>query len=379
MGTAPKRRVWAVAAMVVALWPSRSLAQGSDGLPSAVVLGVDAAPVEPGLAAARFVGGARWSGAQLASRPPATEQPPAADIAALRQHWANVESSRCLARLQTPALDIRELLRREDRASAASVLVLHAACLLGDDDADGARVVLERAVAMDLPIEAELAGMSIALQRMAQSVEEASAGSRRQLLLRTRPGDAEVFVDGRPCESRPCRLALRAGEHVVAARRLGFRPRVETLLVDEDREVTLALDPAAADEQLRQLAVAVGAGLAPGELPALRAASAALGAPIVLVTWASGDDYRLTLFDRRRPGPGAVAGHARSERDEASLAAATRSLVRDWRALQPIPLVEEPVFWIVSGLIAGAIAAAAAVTAHFLSQEPEPRFVIVGR
>jgi hypothetical protein len=204
----------------------------------------------------------------------------------LARTYREADFLRCLNRINH-APDPDQLLQIGHRDEAARAGTLAAACALGAGDEERARDLLRRLSARELVEPGMLRGTTPGFQRIAD--EERQAAQHRgwiALDVRSDPDGAAIHVNGvRRCPAAPCRVHLLRGEHVVVAEKLGHRSRTLTPVLDNDRTVTITLDPASADETRQQLATALGAGVDPSSVEIGRAAASAFGVGMLVLVW----------------------------------------------------------------------------------------------
>jgi len=204
---------------------------------------------------------AAWRIGRLDGAPAATVDPP--DVSEpLARSYLEADFLRCLTQLQSSALDVDRLLERDRRDQAARVGTFAGACALGAGDKQRARELVRRMLVRDLEDGDSLRRTTPEFQGL---VDEERAAVRRlgrvTVEVKTNPDRANVHIDGRlRCRSTPCRVHLISGEHIVMAEQLGRRPRAVGIQLDEDQQVTLALDEASAEDVRRQLATELGTG-----------------------------------------------------------------------------------------------------------------------
>lgn len=347
-------------------------------LPPATILSVGEIADGEVLAAAQERGGAQWSLERLQPSVAAVEAPPGAAIEQLHERFVGLDFGGCLAAAHGEELAVDRLLEHGLRDAAARVLVTSAACALRAGDESLSRSMLSRAYEADLDLDRLLRANLVELQQLAERVH-AQVVSRGRVILRieTAPAGGEVSIDGSEpsCDSRSCSMELHPGRHVVVAGRIGHLSRLLVLNVEEETDRRIALDPAASREQRRQLADAIGAGASPGEPTLMRAATGALGSPVVVLLWEREGQVRGTLFDRRTDGGGTVLTGEAVEANPIAIAGGVAELITEWRDLEPDGIEESPWFWL--AVVAGA--AAIATTVYFLAAEPPANLVLVGQ
>lgn len=341
-----------------------------------VVVSIGDADGPAAAAAARDAGGATWSLERLRASPRVASRPPDDAVANLRDAYLAADFLRCLSATQAPELDVGALLAGAHRESVAAVTVFGAACALGAGDPEQAIRALRRAYAAELDVGDALAVTSPEVQTLAEEVRLAlAARSRVDVAIATRPPGADVSVDGggTTCAPTPCRVSLRPGVHNVAVTRLGYRPRHAVEVVDEDRQIVLALDPAPAALARTQLAAALAGGMAPDDVSFARAAADAFEARVVAISRGSVDRAHAAVFDRARDR---VLARVAASGDNAT-ASSIRAAILEWRGLtEPTPLHQEPLLWVLVG--AGVlVAAAVGVLAYVLTRPPERRYDLV--
>lgn len=355
------RRVRWIGALVIAF---ASAAHAQEPIPGAVVA-VGSVDADAATEAARAAGGARWSIERL--EPRAMESPVPPDASALREAYLAADFLRCLTAAQEPALELGALLRAGHRETAVDVAVFGAACAFAGGDADLGRRLIERAFVAELDVSAALAVTTPDFQSAAEEVRaNVAARARVDARIETRPAGARAVADGGArCAPTPCTLALLPGPHAIAIARLGYAPRAIEL---EAGSADIALDPAPSALVRSQLAAALARGMSPGDVELARAAASAFEARVVVVVWQSDRSHALA-YDRARDR--VLARVASSD-----VASAVRAVIAEWRGIvEPTPIYEEPLLWILTG----AAAIAAGVIIYFAVRPPDRRYDLVFR
>jgi PEGA domain len=342
-------------------------ARAASDVAAAVVV-VGDLPPDGALEAAREQVPGRWRVEPLKpeARPPVSPQ---ADVELLSRAYLNADFLRCLTELQRPTLDLERLLEEGRRMDAAHVGTIAAACSLGAGDEGRAREIVRRLLVRELDEPDFLRKTTPDFQRMAEDERHVAQRLPRVTVeVRTEPPGASVEVDGAMrCQMSPCRLHLLRGEHVVVTDKLGQRRRSLTAMLDADQTLTVALDPAAADEIHRQLALTLGSGADPSGADIARAASTAYGVGLLALVWRKGGQVHANVFQRSGGGLTHVAMDATGP-DPAARAVSTA--LREWRSeTGPRSMLRQPLFW---GTAVG-VALASAVAVFFLVRPKEPR------
>jgi hypothetical protein len=358
-----------VAASICLLAAGR--ARAAADLTAAVVV-IDSLPPDGALAAARDQVSARWRLETLHAET-APAQSPTADVETVSRAYLNADFLRCLTLLQSGSLDFDRLLERGRRAEAAQVGTIAAACALGAGDEGRARELVRRLLVRELDQPDNARKTTPQFQRVLEDERQvAQRWGRVTVEVRTEPPGASVHVDGLTrCPSSPCRLNLLRGEHVLLVERLGRRPRTTTTMLDEDQTLTLALDPASAEEVRHQLAIALGTGADPSGADIARAASVAYGVGLLALVWQKGGQVHADVFQRSGGGLTHVAMDAAGPNPAARAVAAA---LREWKSdTGPRSMLRQPMFWTTA--VGVALVSAAAVFYFYRPLEPNHEIV----
>jgi len=355
--------------LVVPALASRSSFAATDVAAAVVV--VDALPPSGAVEAAREQVPGNWRLEVLKPEvaPPRAPQPEVQDLA---RAYLNADFLRCLTELQRASLDLDRMLEHGRRAEAAQVWTFAAACALGAGDEARARELVRRLLARELDDPDTFHRTTPQFQRLTEE-ERANAQRLGRVIveMRTDPEGASVQVDGAPrCQATPCRVHLLRGEHVVVSEKLGWRARAVSSLLDEDQNLTIALDPAPADEARRQIAAALGAGVDPSGVDIARAASTAFGVGLLVLVWPRGQEVHATVFQRAGGG----LTHVTIDAGANATPRAVRTALREWHAdTGPRSMLRQPLFWTTA--VGVAVVSAAAV--FFVYRPMETRHDIV--
>jgi hypothetical protein len=346
-------------------------AWAASDLVAAVVI-VDGVPAAGTLEAAQDQVPGRWriEAITAESAPPVI---PEGDVEGLVRAYLNADFLRCLTELQRASLDLDRLLEHGHRREAAQVGTIAAACALGAGDEVRARELVRRLLVRELDQPDMLRRTTPQFQRLAEDERlVAQRLGRATVEVRTEPSGASVQVDGTMrCLLSPCRLHVLRGEHVVVTERLGRRGRALTAMLDEDQSLTIALDPASAEETRHQLALRLGAGVDPSGFDISRAAASAFGVGLLALVWRRGAQVHASVFQR---SGGGLTHVALDDHGPDPAARAVREALREWRSdTGPRSMLRQPLFWVTAGGVA--LLSAAAV---FLFVRPrEPRHDLV--
>lgn len=347
------------------------VAQAATEMAGAVVV-IDGVPAEGVLEAAQDQLPARWRLELLhpEARPP---RAPRAEVELLARAYLNADFLHCLTELQRPSLDVDRLLEEGRRTEAAEVGIIAAACSMGAGDEGRAREIVRRLLVRELEEPDVMRKTTPEFQRLAD--EERLLAQRLPRVtveIKTDPVAASVAVDGAVrCPVSPCRVHVLRGEHVLVAEKLGQRRRSLTALLDTDQTLTVALDPAAAEEIHHQLLLDLGAGADPSGPDIVRAAATAYGVGLLALVWRKGDQVHANVFQR---SGGAITHVALDATGPNPAARAVAAALREWRSeSQPRSMLRQPLFWATA--VGVALASAAAV--YFLIRPLEPNHGIV--
>jgi hypothetical protein len=353
-------------AMLVLLSVTPSPASASD-LAAAVVV-IDDVAAAGTLDAAQDQVPGRWRLEAIKSEH-APSAPAQGDVDGLVRAYLNADFLRCLTELQRSSLDLERLLEHGRRREAAQVGTVAAACAMGAGDEVRAREMVRRLLVRELDDPDMLRRTTPQFQHLAEDERAvAQRWGRATVEVRTEPPGASVQVDGTMrCLVSPCRLHLLRGEHIVVTERLGRRSRSLTAMLDEDQSLTIALDPASADEIHRQLAVALGAGVDPSGADVSRAAATAFGVGLLALIWHRGAQVHACVFQR---SGGGLTHVALDDTGPEPAARAVREALREWRAeTGPRSMLRQPLFWTTAGAVA--LLSAAAVYLIVRPREPQ--------
>lgn len=319
---------------------------------------------EAALRAARVAGGATFRAVSITTPAPS---PPPDLVAPIESAYVDGDFARCLGLLAAPRTE-QSWIEPAGRADAARSLILRAACGLGADEPELARRALEELFVGGLD-RASLAATTPELQALAEDVaREIAARPRHALSIVSRPGHATVWVDGREHGTTPLSVDVVAGHHHITLTRLGSTDREAEVDIVDAARLSLALDPATADELALQLEQAVSSG-APDRAELGAAASDAWGSRVVVFVFRREGRVRAALWDRELE-----RFAVRSDAD--TVDDAVRLAVTEWRSVvEPRSLLEEPAFWITTLAVAGL----ASVLTVLLAQPPEQHFAIEAR
>jgi hypothetical protein len=348
-------------------------ARAATDLTAAVVV-VDDLPPGGALEIARDQVPARWRLEPLRSEP-GHPPAPAGEVDELARFYLNADFLRCLTELQSASLDLDRLLETGRRADAAHVGILAAACSLGAGDEARARDLVRRLVVRELDLPDFLRKTTPQFQRLAEDERQISQRLPRVTIeVHTEPQGASVQVDGSVrCEVAPCRLHLLRGEHVVVTDKLGRRPRALTAMLDADQTLTVALDPASADEVHRQLVTTLGSGADPSGVEIARATASAYGVSLLALVWQRSGQVHASVFQRTG---GSLTHVALDATGPDPAARAVAAALREWKSdTGPRSMFRQPLFWIT----ATGVAVASAAAMFFLYRPMEKRNDIVFR
>jgi hypothetical protein len=247
---------------------------------------------------------------------------------------------------------VPQLLAAGERLLAARLLTWRAACHLGAQQPEPARLAAEALAAFQLTTPEDVGSTTPDVEALlARAAAQVGARPLEALSLTSTPEGAGVDLDGRPgaC-STPCRLEVLAGGHVVRLSADGYRPTWR--VVSGAAALTLEpADPALAATQWQRRAAA---GEALDAEASVKLLSTALRAPRLLVL-ASEPASPLALR-----GALAVDGvlQARAARDGDAEGLVRDLLVRGKVIEVAPPLYKRWPFWVA----VGAAAVAAGVT-----------------
>jgi hypothetical protein len=331
-------------AVVVLIFGSAATRGARAEVPGTIVL-IGDIPADGAIEAARQEIPAAWRIARL-NPAPAPENVPPDESPSLARSYLDADFLRCLTKLQSTALDVDRLLERDRRDEATRVGTFAAACSLGAGDKPRARELVRRMFVRDLEDADTLRQTTPEFQSLVD--EERSVVSKLARItveVQTNPERATVHVDGvLRCRNSPCRVHLIGGEHIVVAERLGRRPRLVDMELDEDQRITLALDEAAADDVRRQLAAALAAGTDPTGIEISQAASTAFGARLLVMVWREHNSVHATAYDRAIDK---LVTHVEIDSGPDSIPAAVRAAVHEEQgAERPRLLAKQPYFWL---------------------------------
>jgi len=350
------------AALTVAITWQAQLRDAHADDPRGALVAIGNVDAQAALDASRDSGGAEWhlERVEAAPRPRAVsvERP----LAELERAYRDADFTRCAEIARRPPLDPERLLERADRASASRQAVFAAACAYGAGDAPRSEEVARRALARELDLTEALARTTPEFQASIDPIRAAIQGAARgRVTIRVRPARAAIVVDGgaHRCSSSPCSLMLYPGEHLIVVESLGRERRVVQQTIDRNAAIDVALDPAPIGEVRAQLAVALAAGADPGAIEVSRAAATAFGARVVVVLWEREGHARAAIYDR---SVGRVVATSSARRDRAGARAAVTAVVEEWRGIVEPSLLEEPLFWVSTAVVA----AGAATLVYFL-------------
>lgn len=252
---------------------------------------------------------------------------------------------------------------------AARLLFWRLACQVAAQDDAAARADAAALVSLELPLPAEVDGVSPEVEARVTAAERAAGAPARPLFIDADVESAEVSVDGRRrgCVT-PCTVDVRPGDHVVRVEADGHAPAHRVVRVEPSgprSELRLSLPPASpalAGTQWRRRAA-----LAPDDPRTLALLASALRSRSLVL---------LTALPRPRGArlrgalvlDGSVVARAEWPLGAPEPQRTLRDLlVRGKLVTGERPLYRRPAFWVV---VAGAAALAATVSALIVF-EPE--------
>ncbi len=383
-----KRGIGRLYTLILFLAASVSFPARAEDLPPATVVRLDAtgeAGEEQGRALAEVAHQETqsvWSEEHVGAirSIPSDLAPVTALVAQLERLYFEADFLECLALLQRGELRSEDLLARGQRELASRVLAFGSACALGAEDTTSAERLIEAAIVADLPLTS-LSTMSSEFQRFVQPVlHRTQEGASIPIAIRSNPPGASLSLDGtRTCDVTPCEIRVRPGRHVFVLTKLGFAARIVTAGVSATSvpDLAFSLDPSNAAEFREQLADALARQATDAEelvssAAAARAATDAFSSRAVLFVRRAPAGASGAIYDRgldRFVGRVALEG-PNADRD------VVRFLSREWRGvLRPTPLYEEPWFWVLVAVGAGAIA----TTTYVVAQPPTIEYQLGGR
>jgi hypothetical protein len=337
-------------ALVVGLIAGATPNESRAEVPATILL-IGDVPETGAIAAARNEMPASWRIARLV--PPVKPPPPADESRSLARAYFDADFLRCLTNLQSSALDVDRLLEHDRRDEAARVGTLAAACALGAGDKPRAHELVRRLFVRGLEDQDTLRQTTPEFQALVD--EERSAVSRLNWVtveVHSDPDRGSVHVDGvLRCRNAPCRVHVIAGEHLITAERLGRRPRAVAVELDQDQQLTLALDDAPAEDVRHQLLAALSAGIERTDIELDQAASAAFGARVLVLVWQEQTSVHATAYDRTVDR---VVAHVAIDAGPDAVPAAIRAAVHEERGVGSgaKPMLRQPFFWLSAAGIA---------------------------
>ena len=314
-------------------------------VPAAIVL-VGDLPADGAVDAARQEMPAAWRVTRLVPVAPANSNANDDESLSVARAYFDADFLRCLTKLQSSSLDVDRLLEKDRRNDAARVGTLAAACALGAGDKPRARELVHRLLVRGL----ESAGTLRQTTPEFQSLVDDERTVVRKLSsvtieVQTSPDRASVHVDGLlRCRNSPCRVHAIRGEHIVTAEQLGRRPKSVTVELNEDQQLTLALDDAPAEDVRGQLLAALATGTPRTDIEVSQASANAFGARVVVLVWAEQNSVHATAYDRSTDR---ISSHVAIDAGPDAVRAAIRAAVHEERGRSgPKPILKQPFFWV---------------------------------
>jgi len=239
-------------------------------------------------------------------------------------------------------LDVAKLLAAHDRALAARLLFLDAACAWGATDKAAAQAIAARFASFGLAVP-DLAVSPDVERVFGDAITAAGKAPHTPLEITGEPG-ARLTIDGREAGcTLPCTLDVGPGDHVLAVDADGFQPAARTVRAPSP-PIAIAQSAATAELAARQWRARIGRGLPPADVVGARLLGRVGRGPRVAIVHG---DTRLTgslVVD------GVLVATATGEREGGP--ALIRELAYDGGILRRPALWQRPWFWIAASSVA---------------------------